>query len=90
MKRVLSSVREESPFATPPRVLIVADDDSAHEAVALVEALDEIGAEAEVRFGLEAVHVRSRHPDAVIVAEPCGYRIARHHPVLEQLHAMVS
>lgn len=90
MKRVLSSVREESPFATPPRVLIVADDDSAHEAVALVEALDEIGAEAEVRFGLEAVHVRARHPDAVIVAEPQGYRIARHHPVLEQLHATVG
>jgi hypothetical protein len=34
--------------------------------------------------------VRARHPDAVIVAEPQGYRIARHHPVLEQLHATVG
>ena len=48
--RALSDVRAESPFATPPRVLVVADDVSAGEAVALVEALDAIGADAEVRF----------------------------------------
>jgi hypothetical protein len=80
--RTLSDVREESPFATPPRVLIVADDICAGEAVALVEALDAVGAEAEVRFCEDLGH-NHRHPDAVIVAEPHGYRVTRHHPVLE-------
>jgi hypothetical protein len=82
--RTLSAVREESPFETPPRVLVVADDADAVEAVALAEALDAIGADTEVRFG-EHPSYGYIHPDAVVVAEPRGYRIARHHPVLESL-----
>ena len=87
MKRdhhTLSMVRAASPFATPPRVLVMADDESAGEAVALAEALEELGADAEVRFGSEKCSEHS-HPDAVVVAEPRGYRITRHHPVLENL-----
>jgi hypothetical protein len=80
--RPLSAVREESPFATPPRVLVMADDADAVEALELVEALDAIGADAEVRFG-ELRQYDHSHPDAVIVAEPRGYRITRHHPILE-------
>ena len=84
--RALSMVRAASPFATPPRVLVMADDASAGEAVALAEALEELGAEAEVRFGAAKGHDHS-HPDAVIVAESQGYRVTRHHPVLENLRA---
>lgn len=85
--RTLSAVREESPFETPPRVLVVADDSDAVEAVALAEELESLGAEAEVRFG-EQWRREHLHPDAVIVAEPRGYRVARHHPILESvLHA---
>jgi hypothetical protein len=80
--RALSVVREASPFATPPRVLVVADDESARQAVALAEALDALGADAEVRFSADMTHSNGQ-PDAVIVAEPRGYRITRHHPVLE-------
>ena len=87
--RALSEVREASPFETPPRVLVVADDDSAREAVALVEALEAFGAEAEVRFSDEAFHSHLR-PDAVIVAEPHGYRITRHHPLLEDMLRSVA
>jgi hypothetical protein len=89
MKReyhTLSAVREQSPFATPPRVLVIADDSDAVEAVALAEALDAVGADAEVRFG-EQLHPEHIHPDAVVVAEPRGYRIAQHHPVLECLNS---
>jgi hypothetical protein len=83
MKRALSNVRQESPFATPPRVLVVADDESTGEALSLVEALESLGADAEVRFGA----VRSgEHSDAVIVAEQHGYRVSRSHPILNQLH----
>jgi hypothetical protein len=82
MKRALSNVREESPFATPPRVLVVADDESAGEAVSLAEALESLGADAQVRFGAVPAHDQS---DAVIVAERRGYQVARHHPVLERL-----
>jgi hypothetical protein len=81
--RPLSAVREESPFATPPRVLVMADDAAAVEAVELAEALDALGADTEVRFG-ELRHDHS-HPDAVIVAEPRGYRVTRHHPILESI-----
>jgi hypothetical protein len=80
--RSLSLVRESSPFATPPRVLVMADDDSAGEAVALAEALEAAGAVAEVRFGTDKKHSYS---DAVIVAETRGYRVTRHHPILESL-----
>lgn len=80
--RPLSAVREESPFATPPRVLVMAADADAVEALELVEALDAIGADAEVRFWGERKLDHS-HPDAVIIAEPRGYRVARHHPILE-------
>jgi hypothetical protein len=82
MKRVLSNVREESPFATPPRVVVVADEESAGEAVSLAEALESLGADAEVRFG--GIPTRD-NCDAVIVAESHGYRVSRHHPVLERL-----
>jgi len=82
--RALSMVRAASPFETPPRVLVMADDASAGEAVALAEALEELGADAEVRFG-SAKGNDHGHTDAVIVAESRGYRVARHHPVLESL-----
>ena len=75
MKRALSSVRECSPFATPPRVLVVANEENAGQAVALAEALDEAGAETEVRFGEVTSFSQS---DAVIVAGERGYRVARH------------
>ena len=47
--RALSSFREASPYATPPRVLVMAADADAAGAVALAEALDAAGAETEVR-----------------------------------------
>ena len=83
MKRALSSVREQSPFATPPRVLVVADEETAGQAVALAEALDEAGAETEIRFG-EVENFSHSQPDAVIVASTRGYRVTRHHPILER------
>jgi hypothetical protein len=82
--RPLSAVREESPFATPPRVLVMADDADAVEVLELVEALDAVGAETEVRFGGERTHDHN-HPDAVIIAELRGYRVTRHHPILESV-----
>ena len=82
--RALSIVREKSPFATPPRVLVVAEDDNAGQAVALAEALEAAGADAEVRFGADMGRgYGHNHSDAVVVADGRGYRIARHHPVLE-------
>ena len=67
--RPVSVVREESPFPAPPRVRVVTDSDRVPEAVALVEALDERGAEAEVRLAEDAAatgydHVR---PDAIVI-----------------------
>src|SRR5437016_5674550 len=64
-----SAVREESPFPTPPRSRVVADADRVPGAVALAEALDQRGAEAEVRHADDAAptgydHV---HPDAIVV-----------------------
>jgi hypothetical protein len=84
MKRdnTLSDVRARSPFATPPRVIVMADDDSAGQAVALAEALEAAGADAEVRFGAAGSH---DHSDAVIVAHRRGYSVTRHHPVLERM-----
>lgn len=80
--RTLSAIRERLPFGTPPHVLVVADDDSASEAVRLAESLDQYGADAEVRFSDD--HTHSDHePDAVVFAGKRGVRVARHHPVLE-------
>lgn len=79
--RSLSALREGSPFATPPRVLVIADDHDAADAVALAEELDAIGADTEVRFG-ERPSYEYLHPDAVIVADLSGYRVQRHHPIL--------
>ena len=79
----LSVVREKSPFATPPHILVVADDDAALEALELAEALDEYGAEAEVRLGGDASDGDHHQPDAVIFAgPPSGYRLDREHTVL--------
>jgi hypothetical protein len=82
-QRTLSSVRETSPFDKPPRVLVVADDETAGQAVALAEALEAAGADAEVRFGT----AKNDHsnPDAVIVAQKRGYSVTRHHPILESV-----
>jgi hypothetical protein len=82
MKRALSNVRQDSPFATPPRVIVVADDESTSEALSLVEALESLGADAQMRFGPVPT---GDHSDAVIVAERSGYRVARSHPILGQL-----
>lgn len=82
--RTISAVREESPFDTPPRVLVVADDHDASEAVALAEALDAAGADTEVRFG-DHPSYEYLHPDAVIVAEERGYRVQRHHAILDRI-----
>lgn len=84
-QRPLSAVREASPFETPPRVLVMAEDCDAGRAVDLVEALESMGADAELRFVTDATRTYRDHihPDAVIVAGTRGYRVARHHPVLE-------
>ncbi|HSQ55845.1 MAG TPA: hypothetical protein VLM40_08860 [Gemmata sp.] len=68
----------------------MADHADAAGAVALAEALEAAGAEAEVRFGAEAGRSGSLHPDAVIVADPRGYRITRHHPILEAVLPIVA
>ena len=51
MKLALSAVREKSPFSTPPRVIVLADDETAGQALALAEALDAAGTESEIRYG---------------------------------------
>jgi hypothetical protein len=79
----LSMVRAASPFAVPPRVLVVADDEDAGQAVALVERLESIGADAEARFG-EGTYTDRSHRDAVIVADRRGYRFTQYHAGLEQ------
>lgn len=87
----LSAARAHSPFATPPHVLVVADEDTAGEAVALAEALDEYGADAEVRLTEDTTADEHGYPDAVIVAGAQGATRARrylsdaHHPVLVAL-----
>ncbi len=79
----LSTVRAASPFATPPRVLVVADDDDMLEAVELAEALDGFGADAEVCTACDAREDHHRAPDAVIFAgAPGSYHTTRHHPLL--------
>ncbi len=86
--RTLSAVREKSSFASPPRVLVVADDDTAGEALALAEALDSCGAEAEVRLTEDTTADEYGDPDAVIVAGSQGEKRAHdflassRHPVL--------
>jgi hypothetical protein len=81
-QRSLSVVREATPFATPPRVLVVADEDDVSEAVKLVEALDASGADAEVRLASDTRHDHLE-PDAVVFAGASGrYHAARKHSVL--------
>lgn len=60
-----SMIREASPFRCPLRVRVVADDSHAGEALDLVEALEERGAEADVRVGEDSAATGS--PDAVVV-----------------------
>lgn len=86
--RSLSALREGSPFATPPRVLVIADDHDAADAVALAEELDAVGADTEVRFGEHSRYGRHGHPDAVIVADLSGYRVQRHHPILNRVRGI--
>ncbi len=82
-QRTLSLVREASPFAKPPHILVMADGADAIEAVALAEALDEYGAEAEVRLSGDASDDHYSTPDAVIFAGlRAGHHAHRHHPVL--------
>ena len=89
--RTLSAVRERSPFASPPRVLVMADDDTAGEALALAEALDSFGAEAEVRLTEDTTADEYGAPDAVIVAGSKGevrahdFLASPRHPVLVAL-----
>lgn len=85
--RSLSALREGSPFATPPRVLVIADDHEAADAVALAEELDAIGADTEVRFG-EHPSYSHLHPDAVVVADMSGYHVRRHHPILNKIRGI--
>jgi hypothetical protein len=74
--RTLSEVREASPFEAPPRVLVLAEDADAGQAAALVETLESIGADAQVRFlsDVTRAYREHLHPDAVIVAGTRGYR----------------
>jgi hypothetical protein len=81
-----SAVREESQFPAPPRVRVVADDERLPEAVALAEALDECGAEAEVRLAGDATDYDHVHPDAIVAAgapldEATGHGIETQHPI---------
>lgn len=69
--RALSEVREHSQFVTPPHILVVADAADVGEAVKLAEALDEYGADAEVRFTSDAVDYHNA-ADAVIFAGASG------------------
>src|SRR5438046_8243144 len=76
MKRdnhTLSAFREASPYDVPPRVLVMADDADASGAVALAEALDAAGADAEVRFSVLPSRADRVHPDAVVIAGTRGY-----------------
>ncbi len=82
MQRSLSMVRENTDFATPPCVLVMAEEGSAGEALALADALDRLGAETEIRFG-DRMSLEHVQPDAVILLGPRGHRITRHHPVLD-------
>ena len=70
--RTLSDVRERSQFVTPPHILVVADAADAGEAVELAEALDEYGADAEVRLAADASADYHGEPDAVIFAGSSG------------------
>jgi hypothetical protein len=95
MKRdnnTLSAFREASPYAAPPRVLVMADDADAAGAVALAEALDAAGAETEVRFSVNPNRTdwNHVHSDAVVVAGSRGYWVSRHHPILESVLPVVA
>jgi len=61
-----SAVREASPFRSPPRVRVLADAHHAGEALALAEALEVCGAEADVRVG-DDLATAAGTPDAVVV-----------------------
>jgi hypothetical protein len=73
--RTLSDVREASPFAAPPRVLVIAEDSDPGQAAALVETLESLGADAQMRFVSDVTRTYREHlhPDAVIVAGTRGY-----------------
>lgn len=60
-----SKVREASPFRYPLRVRVLADASHAGEALDLAEALEEHGAEADVRVEEDSRATGS--PDAVVV-----------------------
>lgn len=77
--RTLSDLREASPFATPPRVLVMADDGGVVAAANLVQRLESIGADAEVRFASDVTrgYREHLHPDAVIVAGSRGYHFTQ-------------
>ena len=55
-------------------------------------ALESVGAEAEVRFASDVTrsYHDHLHPDAVVVAGTRGYRVARHHPILESISRFVN
>jgi hypothetical protein len=84
--RPASAVREASTFTSPPRVRILARDaDMADDALALAEALDGCGAEAEVRVGALGGDTDHVHPDAFVVELGSGVGLLRatgHAPVL--------
>jgi DNA-binding response OmpR family regulator len=67
MKTPASRIREESPFASPPRVRVVSDHEHLSDAVALAEALEECGAEAEVRLEEDSTDYDHVHPDAYVI-----------------------
>ena len=93
MKLALSTVREKSPFATPPRVIVVAEEGFTGEAIQMADLLDAMGAESEVRFGSDADFTHGPFhpaPDALIVVGVRGFRIARHHPILENVRALAT
>jgi hypothetical protein len=93
MKLALSTIREKTPFATPPRIIVVAEEGYTGEAIHLADILEEMGAETEVRFGDDADFTHGPFhpaPDAVIVAGKRGYRVARHHPILDNVLPIVA
>jgi DNA-binding response OmpR family regulator len=67
MKTPSSLIREGSPFAAPPRIRVVSDHEHISDAMALAEALEECGAEAEVRLEEDDTDYNHAHPDAYII-----------------------
>jgi hypothetical protein len=67
MKTPRSHLRDVLPFATPPRIRIIADTDHLSEALALADDLEACGADAEVRIESDSADDDHVHPDAYIV-----------------------